>query len=832
MAQAPRPPPSTLEGMLLDVGYAPGGYQSRNALRLWIRTPEGIESVLDRHFEPYFWVLPKESASPGEVSEALSRLQVGDMRVVRAAVEERLWGLETRKCIRVVLQHPGHTPTLREVARKVPGVEHVLEADVPYIFRYLVDKRLRPMDGVRVTGLQRDAATGLLTAEAVEPFELQEGGALRMMAFDLEVRNPQVVPDTDKDPIVILSAVLPGKRVISITADGLDDRPVVEGFLQLVREEDPDIFLTYNGDQFDWPYLVGRAKKHGLKLEVGRDGTEPDIHQAGAKPAVRIAGRENVDLFRIAERDLPEVKVKTLQNVAEHLGIMDKEERTIVPKDEIASYWDDPELRKVLLAYALDDAVSTYGLAEAMLPLQVEIGRLIHQPLEEAARMGRGRQVDSYLMVEASVRGILAPNKGGGADAEMYEGGFVLEPKEGIHEAVQALDFSAMYPSLMIGYNISPDTYVGTDGTVADADTFVAPGVGHRFLKRPEGFFTSVLRSLVTRRKTLKKQMKELPKDSRARQLVDIRQQALKVMTNAVYGYMGWSQARWYSLETAEATTAWGRHLIQDVMAKAQQRGIEVIYGDTDSLFVRADLPVIEGFAKEVNASMPLELDLQERYEVIFFTGKKKRYAGLTEGGEIVVRGLEVRRGDWCELAKRLQREVLEIVLKARDPEAAANRVRDALRDLEEGRIPVEDLTIYKTLTMAPSQYKVRQAHVEALLRAQQENKDFRVPVGAKVGYVVLEANGNAPKAKAPAKGASKSAKGAKGGKSTKAKEDDSARARSKLAEFVTRKDTIDVGYYRDKQVLPAAMRILEHFGYDENALKGTTKQANLSKWF
>lgn len=801
-------PRNTLEGMLLDVGYAPSAIGGRNWLRLWIRTERGIEQVLDPHFEPYFYAMVQDPGRIEDVAKAVRKVQAGEMRVTRVDVVEEMWGLEPTRVLRVVLQHPGHTPTLREVVRKVPGVQRVLEADVPYIFRYLVDKGLRPMDGVRVSGFTREPTTGLPLASRVEAYETPEAGPLRMMAFDLEVRNPHVVPDPAKDPIVILSAVLPGERIEIVQADGLDDRPVIEAFLRLVQEVDPDVFLTYNGDNFDWPYLLARAKRHGIRLAVGRDGDEPNSHQAGPTKVVTVHGRENVDLIRIAQRDLPEVKVKTLQNVADHLGVLDKEERTIVPKDEIARYWDDPELRETLLLYAKDDAVSTWKLGESLLPLQVEFSRLIHQPLEETARMGRGRQVDCYLMVEARTRRILAPNKGGGADAEMYEGGFVLDPKEGLHENVQALDFSAMYPSIMMGYNISPDTLV-EGAPPPGVEVHEAPAVGHRFRKTPEGFFTVVIKSLVTRRRALKKRLKELPRDSRERQLVDIRQQALKVLTNAVYGYMGWAQARWYSHECAEATTAWGRHLIQDVMTRAKARGIDVIYGDTDSLFVKAPVPTIEAFAKEVNASMPLELDLQERYEVIFFTGKKKRYAGLTDEDRIVVRGLEVRRGDWCALAKNLQQEVLETVLRQRDPEAAAKRVREVVRDLQEGHVPMEDLTIHKGLTMAPAQYKVKQAHVEAVLRAQEANPDYRVPVGAKVAYVVLEGR-------------------EKGGK----KGDDSARERTKLVAFLTPKDRIDVEWYLDKQVLPAASRILEHFGWDEGTLKGKPKQQSLTDWF
>ena len=132
---------------------------------------------------------------------------------------------------------------------------------------------------------------------------------------------------------------------------------------------------------------------------------------------------------------------------------------------------------------------------------------------------------------------------------------------------------------------------------------------------------------------------------------------------------------------------------------------------------------------------------MHEHYKAIFFTEKKKRYAGITEDGTIVVRGLEVRRGDWCALAKELQSDVIKIILERREPGAAAELVTSTIKRLRAGKIPLTKLIIYKTLTKKISSYESVQAHVRAAKRAKEYG--LAADVGAKVAYLVMKGTGS-----------------------------------------------------------------------------------------
>ena len=147
-------------------------------------------------------------------------------------------------------------------------------------------------------------------------------------------------------------------------------------------------------------------------------------------------------------------------------------------------------------------------------------------------------------------------------------------------------------------------------------------------------------------------------------QVLDARQKAVKILTNAAYGYAGWVGARWYIKPVAEAASAWGRHIILTASQMAQKAGLDVIYGDTDSLFIKYDTAKAEQLQQDIKAELKLDVEIGEVYVRIFFTEAKKRYAGLRQDGSLDIVGLEVIRGDWAEVAKKVQEHVLEIILK------------------------------------------------------------------------------------------------------------------------------------------------------------------------
>lgn len=734
------------------------------AIRLWCKDEDGkIRILKDRSFLPYFYIL---GADEEDVKKIRSSEGISPLKAER--VKKKYFGREI-EILRVYASHPGEVPVLRKVASKL-GFE-TFEDDIPFHIRYLWDKGLVPLSGIEAE-VSGDEVKRISSFSSPPP-------ELKLLAFDTEVYNPRGTPDPERDPVIIISVC---------TEDGVEvfhgeERRIIRDFVNFVREKDPDVIAGYNHNSFDIPYLLKRCKKLGIELALGRDESPPKIRSAPL-PHVTLAGRIDVDLYRVVMRDVGEVKVKKLENVAEFLGIQEAEDRVMIPSSEIYRYWHED--REKLIEYARDDALSTFKMLEKLLPIQIEFSRLIKYPLEDVSKMGRGRMVEMHLCAEAVRMNELIPKRRG-EEGESYTGAVVLEPLPGIHEKVVLLDFSSMYPSIMISFNISPDTVAE-----GDEDAYVAPFVGHRFRKSPDGFFKRILLELIERRKRIKEEL-----ERNYDPLKDVEQQTLKILTNSFYGYTGWSSARWYRRECAEATTAWGRYFILKAVEIANSMGLQVIYGDTDSLFVKSDGDVLERareLSEKVSEQIPLELDVEALFETIFFTGKKKRYAGLTSEGKIIVRGLEVRRGDWCDLAREIQMKVIEIILKEKRVDKAVEYVREVIGKLKNGEIPVEKLVIAKTLTKKPSRYEASQPHVVAAMKAKRYGVEYRI--GEKVPYVILSGSGGVSDRAEPFEILSFN------GLKTRARDEE-------LGE-------IDVGYYVENQIIPAVLRVLSLFGVTE----------------
>jgi len=568
----------------------------------------------------------------------------------------------------------------------------------------------------------------------------------------------------------------------------------LEWFQKRILEIDPDIVVGYNQNYFDWKYIAERAKRLGIKLDVGRRvGSEPVPSVYGH---ISLAGRLNVDLYDYAE-EIPGLRLKTLEEVADYLGVTSVSDRVLIPWYEIPEYWRDPEKRGILLRYAEDDVVSTYKLAGVFLPFGAQLSSITGLPMDQLMAASTGFRLEWRLVREAYKRGELVPRRverGYGT----YVGGLVLKPRPGIKENVAVLDFASMYPHIMVKYNVGPDTLV-RPGEKIEGPLHVAPDTGHRFKARPEGFFAGALRRFLEWRRRIKSFMKGLHPDSPQYRLLDARQRAVKVLANAMYGYMGWAGARWYCLECAEAVTAWGRKLISETISYARTMGLRVYYGDTDSLFVDMREDLIRRVREHVE-KMGFEVKIDKVYRRILFTGAKKRYAGLTMDGRIDVVGLEAVRTDWCELAKEVQLNVLDIILRRNDINMAVEYVQGVINELREGRIPLSKLVIWKTLTRRIEDYKVEGPHVRAAQVMVRHG--YAVHPGMKIGYVIVKGTGKLSDRGMPY--------------------------------FMVEPKDVDIEYYISKQVIPAAMRILEPLGVDEKKLLrgGLPRRKTLADFF
>ncbi|MET1101223.1 MAG: DNA polymerase II [Pyrodictiaceae archaeon] len=793
--------------LFLDSSYEVVGREP--VVVLWGIDEEGKRIVLlDRRFRPYFYALVRQG-----YEDKLEHIKREIKLISKAAspiisVEEarkKYFGRE-RSVLKITTVIPEYVREYREAVKKIDGVEDYLEADIRFAMRYIIDHHLYPFTWyeaevaeTNIAGFRVDKVyevKGDIREEKSYETKLPE---LRIIAFDIEVYSERGSPNPARDPIIIIALMNDKGEIKTFLAEEEDgrykDKKPIEEFISYIKNYDPDIIVGYNSNEFDWPYLVERAKMNNLRLDIGRRvGAEPTTSVHGH---ISIAGRLNVDLYNYAE-EMHEIKVKTLEEVAEYLGVMKKSERILIDWWEIPKYWSDKAKRPKLIQYAVDDVKSTYGLAEKILPFAIQLSRTTGVPLDQVGAMSVGFRLEWYLIRAAYDLNELVPNRVQRRE-ESYKGAIVLTPLRGVHENIAVLDFSSMYPNIMIKYNVGPDTIASADECKREDECYKAPEVGHRFRKEPPGFFKSVLTNLLTLRRKVREMMKNYPVDSPEYRLLDERQKALKILANAAYGYMGWTGARWYCRQCAEAVTAWGRNLILSAIEYARKLGLKVIYGDTDSLFVEYIPEKIKKLIDYVEKEMGFEIKIDKIYKRVFFTESKKRYAGLLEDGRIDIVGFEAVRGDWCELAKEVQSKVAEIILKTGETSKAINYVRDVVAKLSKGLIPLEKLIIWKTLSKKIEEYEAEAPHVTAAKRMIEQG--YKVGPGDKIGYVVLKGAGKVSQRAYPY--------------------------------FMAKVDQIDVNYYIDHQVIPAALRILGYFGVTEKQLKAAaTGQRSILDFF
>jgi DNA polymerase I len=741
--------------------------------------------VIDRNFRNYFYAVIEETANAKKVAEGIAQQQSGSI-VKLEVVERKLFGKPVN-AVKVYCRNLNDVPKCARELRSFEGVKDCLEDDIRYSMRYLIDDNTVPcgwheIEVTEETNTRKVQVSKVYRAQSFPKLlESTEVPKLKVLGFSTIFYSKEGSPKPDRNPVIVLSvATNSGEERQFLAGEDRNDRPVIEDFVSYVRHFDPDIVVGYGINGQDWPYLIERCKKLGLRLQVDRAETEPHTSVYGH---VSITGRANVDLLDFAG-EFSEVKIQTLENLADYLGIMKIENRQLVEDVDYADYWDSREKREILKKFSMDNARCVMGIAEAVMDFAMQLSNLVSLPLDHVGSAAAGFRVEWFLIKRTHGLGELVPKRIE-QPYRPYAGGVVLKPLPGMHGDIAVLDFKSMYPSLMIAYNISPDTYVPPKEPAPKSGVYEAPEVGHHFRKEPAGFYKEVLSYLISVRDEIRSRMKALPPESVEYRVFDARQKAVKVITNASYGYAGWTGARWYVKPVAEAAAAWGRHTILNSIRMAEEAGLRVVYGDTDSIFLNNDVEKIEELSKKIKKELGLEIKPDKVYVRIFFTEAKKRYAGLLPDGRLDIVGLEVVRGDWANIAKTVQGKVLEIVLKEQSPEKAAEFVQQFVSELRQKRVSFRDLIIWKTLTKPAEEYEVKASHVEAAKMLKE--KGWELAVGDKVGYVIVVGSGRLYERVKPYKYASY--------------------------------DEVDLEYYVSKQVVPVVARVLESFGITEEQL-------------
>src|SRR5881296_1082560 len=767
---------------LLDLNHE--NYEGKSSIWLWGITHEGKRVlVIDDNYRAYFYLLPRKDQDPEELRKKLEA-EKPHSTIENTTIEKKKLLADERVVLKVFCKDPAFLEKAARETLKKTGAEAAFEEKLRLAIKYQYDHGIKPCQWYEADTTastidpKKFSVQETLTAtDHPHAIAKEEPPSVDLFSFSLLSVSKIGAPSAIRDPVQVVSWRTNKDANEVLLTQTHSDESTIQRFGEDVTKINPDFVLSFGGNSVHWPYLVKRANKTKTPLRVGRDGGPPHQSLYGH---YSLIGRANVDLLNFAE-DLYEVKNKTIENVARYLGIRFSDEKSI---DETAyfDYWSKPDQRKILVKHVEAQTETILKTGQEAIDYVIQISALSGLPPDQVIAAAVGFRVDNYLMMETHNLGQLIPSRNE-QPIIPYKGAIVLEPKIGLHDNVANLDFSSMYPSLMIKYNISPDTLV--TGDEREEDVFEVPEVKHHFRKNPSGFYRIVLSKLIEARKATKAELKRTTRSDPRYPLLKAREKAVKVMTNAVYGYAGWAGARWYSKEVAESAAALGRETINRAISLAKSLGLTVFYGDTDSLFLNNDEKLVQKFQAEIDRQLGLEINLSEVYKRILFTEAKKKYAGLKTDGQIDVVGLEAVRGDWSNLARDVQNTVLRMVLEDAKPDRAATYVKGLAADLRSSMLPLSAYVIWKTLTKPVAAYEVNAPHVEAAKKMAKEG--WSVTAGDKVGFVITKKTGKLYQKAEP--------------------------------HYRVSTDDIDYDYYVNNQIIPAAARILEVLGLTENQL-------------
>ncbi|KAL8935968.1 MAG: hypothetical protein Q9211_004427 [Gyalolechia sp. 1 TL-2023] len=325
---------------------------------------------------------------------------------------------------------------------------------------------------------------------------------------------------------------------------------------------------------------------------------------------------------------------------------------------------------------------------------------------------------------------------------DKYKGGLVFEPEKGLYDKfILVMDFNSLYPSIIQEYNICFTTVDRSDQSEDDEKVPQVP------TDENQGILPKLIATLVSRRR----QVKSLMKDKKATpdQLAtwDIKQLALKLTANSMYGCLGYTQSRFYARPLAMLTTFKGREILRSTKDLAESTQLQVIYGDTDSVMINTNADNIEealkvgsDFKRAVNERYRLlEIDIDNVFRRLLLHAKKK-YAAINmvevDGkyvDKLEVKGLDMKRREYCALSKEASSRLLNEILSGEDPEVVIRNVHDYLRELSskmrEEKVPKQKYIIYTKLGKNPRDYPNPDSmpQVQVALRALAAGKSVRI---------------------------------------------------------------------------------------------------------
>ncbi|KAG2731467.1 hypothetical protein G9P44_005883 [Scheffersomyces stipitis] len=621
---------------------------------------------------------------------------------------------------------------------------------------------------------------------------------LRILSFDIECAGRKgIFPEAEHDPVIQIANVVSKhgesrpfvRNVFTVNTcspiigsqifEHEKEEDMLMNWKDFVVSVDADVIIGYNTANFDIPYLLDRAKALGLRnfpffsrLKNSKQEAKDSVFSSRAygtreNKVVNIDGRMQLDLLQFIQREY-KLRSYTLNSVSAHfLG----EQKEDVQHSIITDLQNGTsETRRRLAVYCLKDAYLPLRLLDKLMCLvnYTEMARVTGVPFSYLLARGQQIKVISQLFRKCLEEDIVIPNMKSEGTNEEYEGATVIEPSRGYYDVpIATLDFSSLYPSIMMAHNLCYTTLLNIQTIKAfnlTEDDYTRTPNGDYFVKdhKKQGILPTILNELLTARKKAKADLKK-ETDPFKRDVLNGRQLALKISANSVYGFTGATIGKLPCLAISSSVTAFGREMIEKTKNEVQEfyskkngypYDAQVIYGDTDSVMVKFGYQDLETCMKlgeeaanyvSTKFKKPIKLEFEKVY-FPYLLINKKRYAGLywtrpDKFDKMDTKGIETVRRDNCRLVQNVITKVLEFILEDRDVEKAQRFVKQTIADLLQNRVDLSQLVITKAY--AKHDYAAKQAHVELAERMKKRDAGSAPTLGDRVAYVIIKGSGS-----------------------------------------------------------------------------------------
>jgi DNA polymerase II len=704
----------------------------------------------------------------------------------------KLKNFQEEQVTKLILEDPKDIPRIRSDLKKEKIKTY--ESDIKITTRFLIDKKIQGAVEIEGDYESHDEIDRVYTNPELKPADYTPKN-LKILSFDIEtnkkVKELYCISMYSKD---YKKSLIVSDKKVSNADSYKTEEDLLEAFQEEVIDFDPDIITGWNVIDFDLAFIRDKLKEYRINFNIGRDNSpsklriESDFFRTSKADVVGRVVLDGIDLTKSSFIKLDSYKLDNAAKVL--LGKQKLIQSEGKEKGEEIEHLFKKD-KKALIKYNLLDAELVHRIIT-----ETEImGLTIQRSLLTGMTLDRVNasiaSLDFLYLQKTRERGLVAPTNSGAEREERIKGGYVMNSVPGIYDNLIVLDFKSLYPSMIRTFNIDPYSFLDKK---KKKEAIEAPN-GVYFDSEKEGILPDVLQELWKERDVAKKNKNKLAI------------QAIKILMVSFWGVLANPMCRFYNLNMANGITNFGQHIIKQTAKKVEELGFEVIYSDTDSIFVdtktkskeKADQigrkleKEINNFydkhiKEEYNRKSHLELEYEKNYIRFLMprlrgkeAGAKKRYAGLLikDGKEkIDFVGLETVRSDWTQAAKIFQKEVYDNIFHKEDP---TKFIKKFVEDLRAGKYDKE-LLYRKSLRKGIDGYKVNPPHVKAARKLKK--------ITSSVIEYYLTTDGPEP-----------------------------------VQEL---KHKIDYDHYIDKQIKPIANTVLEFYGLSFSEVIEGKKQTSL----